>query len=163
MIEIRRGVTRTVLLTRRWAIKVPRFHLPRDHNKKTSRWGTVQDRIGGMARGYLANLSEAEWSDSPSVCPVKRSLLWGWINIHPRCEPYRPDEPPYTPLSDEERAQIGFCFPTDAKISNVGLLDGRLVWIDYDNSWNDHPPTCPEQRSWTGFRRCDEQRSALIP
>jgi hypothetical protein len=29
----------------------------------------------------------------------------------------------------------------DRKADNIGLLDGRVVWLDYDGSWNGCPHT----------------------
>lgn len=39
--------------------------------------------------------------------------------------------------TDEEYTATGFLGPMDKKANNVGLLAGRLVWVDYDMSWND--------------------------
>lgn len=122
--EIHRGITRTVFVTRRWAIKVPSL---RSYKRN------VRGSLWSITRGIQANLSEADWSDSPGVCPVRWSLL-GLINVYPRCELLPPD-------ADVDYDAIGALFPSDKKPENVGKLDGRLVWIDYDMSWNDCPHT----------------------
>ncbi len=125
--QIHRGITRTVLVTRRWAIKVPS---PRSYS------GGLRGVLWSVTRGIQANLSEAEWSGTTGVCPVRWSWL-GLINVYPSCDP--------PPAGELDYDGIGALFPSDKKPENVGLLDGRLVWIDYDNSWNDcpHGVSCP--------------------
>lgn len=120
MIEIRRGITRTVILTRKWAVKVPSL---RSYGRN------LRGAIWSITRGIQANLSEAEWSNSPGVCPVRWSWL-GLINVYPRCELLSPG-------ADVDYDAIGALFPSDKKPENVGLLNGQLVWIDFDCSWND--------------------------
>ena len=61
----------------------------------------------------------------------RRSALAGLVNVYPRCEPV------LTEPTEEEYSATGVLGPTDRKASNVGWLKGRLVWIDYDMSWND--------------------------
>jgi hypothetical protein len=118
---IRSGVTRTVILIGRYAIKVPSL--------RGGVYG-VRELIGGWCRGVLANDSEREWSGQPGTCPVLWSLL-GLVNVYPRCEPVH--------LADDQidYDAIGFPGPTDRKPDNLGYLHGRLVWVDYDMSWND--------------------------
>lgn len=124
MIEIRRGITRTVILIDCYAIKVPSL---RAHGNG------LAGVLWSFARGISANLSEREWSGQPGVCPVHVSLA-GLVNIYPRCEPITRE------LADDEYAAIGFIGPTDRKPENVGLLGGHMVWLDYDMNWNDRPP-----------------------
>lgn len=119
--EVRRGITRTVFLAGRWAVKVPSV---RAHNDG------LRGVLWSWTRGVQANLSELDWSGSPGVCPVVWSLA-GLVNVYPRCEPVTEE------LTDEEYEAIGLLGPTDRKPHNVGLLNGRLVWIDYEQSWND--------------------------
>lgn len=116
---IRTGVTRDVVLVGRWAIKVP-----------TARYG-----LSSIARGILANQSEAAWTTRDGhVAPVLFSMLGGIVNLYPRCEPI--DET----LVDVESVigPLG-CPPPDRKADNLGMLDGRVVWLDYDYSWNGCP------------------------
>ncbi len=124
--KIARGITRTVFLTRRWAIKVPSL---RTHERGLS------GLLWSLCRGILANLSEAEWSGfSDRLCPVLKSFA-GVVNIYPRCEPldYDPSEKTYNMLS--------FGSPMDRKRQNVGRMsNGKLVWLDYDMNYNDPPP-----------------------
>lgn len=120
MIARKQGVTRSVYLVGHWAIKVPRL--------------CGQDRLlWRVSRAILANLSEAEWSDSPDVAPVRHLWLGGLIAIYPRCEPW-PDGP------EPDYDTIGAAWmPRDRKPQNVGLLNGQAVWVDYDGSWNGCP------------------------
>lgn len=119
--RICRGVTRTVILTRHWAIKVPSL---RAYNNGP------RGVLWSVTRGIQANLSEAEWSGTPGTCPVRWTLA-GLVNIYPRCTPVDHDP------TVEEYEATGFLGPTDQKPGNVGYLNGLLVWIDYDQSWND--------------------------
>lgn len=75
MITIRRGITRTVLLAGRWAIKVPSHRAHGDG---------IRGVLWSITRGIQANFSEAEWSTSPGVCPVRWSIA-GLVNVYPRC------------------------------------------------------------------------------
>lgn len=122
-IEVRRGITRTVGLIGRWAVKVPSLRA----------YGNgVRGVLWSVTRGIQANLSEYEWSGSPGTCPVLWSLA-GLVNVYPRCELVDDDAP-------IDWDAIGFLAPVDRKAPNVGVLDGRVVLIDYDMSWNDSPP-----------------------
>lgn len=128
LIEVRRGITRTVLLVGRWAIKVPSL---RTHGNG------ARGLLWSVTRGISANLSEIEWSDTPAVCPVRWSLA-GIVNVYPRCELVGDDE-------DIDYHAIGQLWPSDKKPENLGRLNGRLVWIDFDNSWNDCPHGHPRR------------------
>lgn len=124
-IQIRRGVTRTVLLIGRWAIKVPSL-CTHDQGLKGALWS--------FCRGVSANQSEAEWSGyHEGLCPVVFTAA-GLLNVYPRCQPVEQD------LADADYDAIGFAGPTDRKPANVGILNGRRVWLDYDMNWNDQPP-----------------------
>lgn len=99
-------------------------------------------RIASFARGVLANQSELDWSCVEGVNPV----LWSWrgvVNIYRRAERVVVDDetfdfaalcPDWTPIGDR-------------KSENLGMVDDRIVWIDFDYSYN---PPC---------RDCDRHRS----
>lgn len=116
---VRCGISRTVILTRRHAIKFP-----------TLRGGTTSDfrgRLAGIAHGVLANQSEYHWTTyepwAGKIAPVQRSWLGGLIQIYPRCEP----------LADDDRGplpKLDPC-PGDIKPDNYGRLNGRVVRVDY--------------------------------
>lgn len=124
----RRGISRTVFLVGDYAIKIPAMR----------RYGKgVAGVLWSVSRGIQANLSEAQWSSGSGdgVAPVMWSL-WGVVNVYPRCEAVGADE-------TVDYATIAPWIPTgDRKNENVGRLHGRLVWIDYDGSWNG----CPHSR-----------------
>lgn len=115
---IKRGVSRTVILTRRWAIKVPSF-------RRSVTGGGLGSRLRSFAWGVAANHQELDWRGQPGFCPIKASWL-GIVQIYPRC-----DEVDHKPTKKEFRAITGMGFPSDYKRENVGLLDGQLVWVDY--------------------------------
>jgi hypothetical protein len=121
---IRRGICRTVWLVGPYAIKFPSL---RRYNP-----GWLKGLMWSVSRGIQANLAEATWSGVPGLCPV----LWsfgGLVNVYPRAEPV-PDDYPV----DYDTIAPAWV-PTDKKRDNLGLLNGELVWIDYDNSWNRCP------------------------
>lgn len=81
-------------------------------------------------------MSEINWSKwGPGVCPVRWTLA-GLVNVYPRCELLPSD-------ADVDYDALDFMTPSDRKPENVGYLDGRLVWLDYDMSFNDCPHTGP--------------------
>lgn len=128
---VRRGLCRTVLLVGDWAVKVPRLRRGDDRSLAGAMWG--------LSRGLQANLSEREWSDVEGVAPVLWSL-GGIVNVYPRATEFTGD------LTDEQYEQLalpGRWFPRDRKAANIGWLRGRLVWLDYDGSWNG----CPHDRN----------------
>lgn len=129
-VELHRGICRTVLCIGHWAIKVP----------TTRPYGRRGDRLWAWTRGYQANCSELDWSNVEGVAPV----LWriGKVIVcFRRCEPIQPWDIPEQ--DDDWWREIAPLVPfADAKAENVGLLDGKPVWIDYDGSWNG----CPHSR-----------------
>lgn len=121
---IRRGATRTVILTRCWAVKVPSGRGMAPFGK------TWRGRLSSFARGVLANQSEYIWSGfapwQGQVAPVRRSWLGGIVQVYPRCEP----------LPDGYRLPALEPCPGDRKASNYGLYQGRVVRVDYDMTGN---------------------------
>lgn len=125
LMDKKRGLTRTVWIGRKWVVKVPSL---RAHGN--GMWGLMWS----LSRGIAANLSERESSHLDGVCPVVWSA-WGFANVYRRAEP-----PPTSPI--DYVAILGRPLPVDAKPENVGVLGGKLVWIDYDTSWNDCRAGC---------------------
>lgn len=122
--QVKRGTTRTVLLTRRHAVKVPSFR-PRGVLGRGMR-----GRLASFARGLLANQSEHDWCGfepwAGQVAPVLKSWLGGVVQLYPRADPL-PDG--YAgPLPKLEPC------PGDVKAANCGVLAGRIVFVDYDMS-----------------------------
>lgn len=153
---IRSGVTRTVLLAGRWAVKVPSLRGGTGGYR-----GWLTGLMWSITRGIQANISEAEWwrnSHDPGLCPVRLSLT-GLVNVYPRCAPVT-EEPPggYDGILAE------WLPAGDKKPDNLGLLDGRLVWVDYDMSTTD----CLACRRF-GYEQArraaagDDRRGATLP
>lgn len=120
----RRGITRTVLLVGRWAIKVPTIRGLGDRSQKGA-------RVASFARGVLANQSERDWSCFEGV----NSVVWTWhciINVYRRAEPVEIDEETF----DFEALCPEWKIIGDRKSENLGVVDGRIVWVDFDCSWN---------------------------
>ena len=104
---IRIGTSRLVILTKRFAFKLP--------------------CILGWRRflcGLLANIHECEWDGySELLCPIVFSLPGGWIVVMKRASEL-------VSLEDVD-LNLFAGLPLDIKPSNFGLLDGKVVLIDY--------------------------------
>lgn len=114
---VRTGITRTVILTSRYAVKVPSL-----------RGGSTGARIESFCWGVLANRSERQWHDyagwGGAVAPVIGSWLGGIVQVYPRCQPL--------PLGARgPLPRLDPC-PGDVKPDNFGMLGGRVVRVDYD-------------------------------
>lgn len=141
-VMVRRGITRTVILTPRYAIKMP--SLRSYHNGLAGLWWSI-------SRGVLANIGEAEWwhnavpEQRQYLCPVLHSWLGGIINIYPRCAPYEVDYETQERMFQRDWLPIPELDPQpgDTKADNYGWLNGRLVVLDYDMNYNG----CPHDRS----------------
>jgi hypothetical protein len=144
VLTIRRGVTRTVILTRRHAVKVPSLR---------AYGGGIAGALWSICRGILANQAEAEWwrnADSKTrtmLCPVRWSLA-GVVNVYPRCEPFEANDEQQLAMFDGNwRPLDPDPAPGDEKPDNYGWLTEngarRLVRVDYDMNWNG----CPHDRS----------------
>lgn len=142
--RLHRGLTRTVLVTSRWAIKFPSLR-PYGNGLSGLLWS--------ICRGILANQSEAEWYRQASdqvkrdLCPVRASWLGGLVNVYPACAPFLVTYGVEMAMHRREFYPCPELFPqvSDNKPDNYGwmLPDGRPVVIDYDMGWNG----CPHDRS----------------
>lgn len=114
------GATRMVLLTRHWAIKLPR----------PTEW-----RL--FLHGLLANIQERQfWTTyDRRLCPVKFSLPGGWVVVMPRAKSLSDDEwaefdpDKFCDARDED--EIGMVVPAESKRDSFGKVNGRIVAIDY--------------------------------
>jgi hypothetical protein len=120
----RTGCTRIVIVTRRYAVKVPNFLGP---GPRGWRWRS-------FLLGLLANLQESRFAATgwPELCPIVFRLPLGFLNVMPRVEI----------LSDEEFLAfdaVAFCdktdyvVPAEHKSNSFGKWNGRIVAIDYGN------------------------------
>lgn len=116
-----RGVTRFVVLTPRYAIKVPRF------------WHYGHFRWEMFLHGLLGNMQEREFARAgwPELCPVLWSLPGGWLLVMPRCEPLDAELTPEQYEAFTHRPD--YHVPAEHKADSFGYLNGRLVAIDYGN------------------------------
>lgn len=143
IMRIYRGITRTVLVTDQYAIKLPSLR----------RYGNgLAGLLWSLCRGILANQSEAEWYRQAcpdmkrDLCPVLRSWIGGLINVYPACRPFRVPRGVRKAMSSRRFFPCPMLFPqvSDNKPENYGWLpDGRVVVLDYDMGWNG----CPHDRS----------------
>lgn len=109
---VRTGITREVIITNKYAIKIPKIAYGLKH----------------FLLGWGANINENFlWQASEydiRLCPVKRKLLFGLVLIMHRvdkvCE--TEEEVNYRQFKD---------FPGDSKPDNFGVLKGRIVKLDY--------------------------------
>jgi hypothetical protein len=114
------GATRFVVLTRRWAIKLPRL---------------VSWRL--FLCGLLANMQEREFSRTgwPELCPVLFSLPGGWLVVMPRAEPLEDGEWALLDImgTREQWADRGeYVVPVEMKRDSFGWLPDRgIVAVDY--------------------------------
>ena len=134
MIWKRNGVTREVLLTNLYAIKLP---------KLTGGWSF-------FLRGLLANMQECRCSAAhwPELCPVVFSVPGGWLLVMRRTEPLGDEQWKQFRhnLMDDEAlaasyrsgfvkpwndASAAYLVPVDLKRDSYGLLNGRVVAVDY--------------------------------
>jgi len=115
------GVTRTVILTKKYAIKLPALH----YGWKNTLWG------------LLANMQEASFSSlvkesEGKLCPVLFNIPGGWMTIQPRCEPMEFQEflEFYSELKNWKQLD-NFDIPCEDKHDSFGRLNGKIVCFDY--------------------------------
>lgn len=108
------GATRAVLLVGRVAIKAPRM----------STWRT-------FLSGLLANMQEREFARTgwPELCPVVFSVPGGWLLVMRRAEPLSDAE--WCTVHPEWGDREEYAVPVEMKRDSFGVLDGRIVAIDY--------------------------------
>jgi hypothetical protein len=124
--KLTNGTTRSVILTRRWAIKIP----------------CVVYGLKNFLFGLLANMQEVSWSGfEDRLCPVKFSLPYGFLVVMPLCKE----------LTDEEfAAEVpwGNDIPlVENKSSSFGRLNGKIVAFDYGGCGKDGRTTKVRQFS----------------
>lgn len=121
----RTGGTRVVLITKKYAIKFPRFNS----------WKQ-------FVQGMLSNMTEGQWKDygNKNLCPIKYSNKFGLLVVMVRaCEVVDEDKfkADLSNLVERESEGVDPCelgaefFEYDAFPKNFGYIDGRLVKIDY--------------------------------
>lgn len=113
------GARRTVYLVGPWAFKVP-----------IGRFGFTH-----WLRGWATNRNEAAWWRSyPSelLCPVLATFFFGMIVVMPRCHPVPIWMPiVYKRIQRIYKTKYGFSAPIECKASSFGMLNSRIVAVDY--------------------------------
>lgn len=125
---VKAGATRTVILTKRYAIKLPRFY----RSGRAFEWSRI-------LLGMLANLQERYWSqfNCHQLCPVLFADPVGLLVVMPRCEQVEPKfgnsaiACPVEFLWWERWGTEGARVPVENVAENFGYLGGRLVSFDY--------------------------------
>lgn len=115
-LEVCHGATRTVLLTRRLAIKVP----------------LLVDGWRGILRGMLANAQERDFASAewPELCPILFSLPFGLLVVMPRCQQISSNLPRQF-WDHFINNNPHYVVPVERKIDSIGWHRGRIVAIDY--------------------------------
>lgn len=115
--EIAYGATRVVWLLGNVAIKLPR----------PQSWKN-------FLLGLIANMQEREFSLAgwPELCPVLWSVPGGWLVVMRRAAPM--SEKLFADFDFDAFVQKGdYYVPVEPKVENLGVLDGRVVAVDYGN------------------------------
>jgi hypothetical protein len=114
--EIRGGTTRRVLLIGNYAIKVPRIGYG---------WQAI-------LKGLLANMQEKMFSATewPELCPVLWYVPGGFLIVMRRARPLSDKE--WEGFRHDEFVDKGdYIVPVEDKYGSFGVLDGRVVAVDY--------------------------------
>lgn len=110
------GVTRTVVLTKHWAIKLP----------------CVVYGWKYFLYGFLANMQEAEWAGfDERLCPVRFAGRGGCVVVMPRCLPLTDDEYLAEVSENWHKLDNGQELPVEMKTNSFGRLNGQIVAVDF--------------------------------
>jgi len=112
------GATRRVILTKRFALKIP----------ACGKWRT-------LLLGLLANMQEREFATTkwPELAPVVASDQFGCFLIMPRVRVMTRDEFARFDYHGFTHRADGSIVPAESKPDSFGWLNGRVVAIDYGN------------------------------
>lgn len=118
------GGTRIVILTKKYAFKLPRL-------------GSWKQFVQGM----LSNMTDGQWKgyDNEHLCPIAYSNRFGLVVVMHKAEPVEDEKRFNSDLrklyddvdGDEERTLDRDFFEYDAFSKNFGYYKGKLVKIDY--------------------------------
>ena len=111
------GVTRMVILTKRYAFKIP---VPYDYRR--------------CLQGLLSNMQEVRFSKAkwPELCPVLFHLPLGLLVVMPRVRVMTEEEFDKFDFAGFVH-QYDYYVPSESKPDSFGWLDGKIVTIDYGN------------------------------
>lgn len=119
--NVKFGCTRYVLLTKKYAIKVPQFKYSWRH----------------FLLGLLANMQERDFSKIKDnrLCPVLFSITGGWLIIMPRCKPINRKD--FLALdikkfwTKDTNKHDTWYIPVENKEDSFGWYKGNIVALDY--------------------------------
>lgn len=122
--HIKRGTFRIVLLTKKYAIKIPLLETD-----------SFKGRLYGFIHGWQQNLCELAYyknDTSGMLCPIKFSFF-GLINIMPRCDTFIASKRNFHYIYNAFKLQCDNWFLVENKVSSFGILNNQFVAIDYGN------------------------------
>lgn len=120
---IKTGVTRWVILTRKYAIKVPRP----DYGWRLFIEG-VRANLNEREFYQIAQIPDNELTKAlPYICPILWASWGAWIVVMPRCKPLLPETARECFLMMEKL--VG-----DHKDDNYGVFNGKVVMFDYGST-----------------------------
>lgn len=114
--EIKKGTTRVVILTSKYAFKFPAIYS----------W-----RL--FLHGLLANMQETDfWCQLKSykLCPVLFSLPLGFLVVMPRATVFTNKNFEYF-CYETFVNELGWIIPVENKRDSFGFINGQIVAIDY--------------------------------
>lgn len=118
----RNGSTRIVILTKKFAVKLPNF---------LNGWSM-------FLHGLLANLQESCWSrmlwkkeDSMGLCPVVFAVKGGFLIVMKRAQILTWEE--FCEFDYEKFKMQKAAVPVEQKTDSFGWLNGEIVAVDYGN------------------------------
>lgn len=114
------GATRTVFVFSKYVVKIPRIT---NHSSF----------FVGLYQGLICNLQERYWSrfKYPQLCPVVFSDIFGLFVVMPRCEKVSSNLEE-TEFEEFIKIPDGLgTLPAENVAENFGLLNGKLVIVDY--------------------------------
>lgn len=114
--RIARGVTRTVLIGRRYVIKFPALRRPGRSVFYMFKYGVKANRT------ELRYTRKGIWGINPVLFHI------GFVNVYRYCEPVMVPDCNTSYFCYEDLIQFG---NVDPKPCNLGVLNGRVVFVDY--------------------------------
>lgn len=119
----KKGTTRFVILTNKFAIKIPKLGIFPPKNK-------FYGKTISFLNGWLANRYEYKWSKSGVygfLCPIQYSFLFSIIIIMKRADPVSDEE--FISLDNNHFNFGGY----EHKADSYGKINNKLVIVDYGN------------------------------
>lgn len=117
---INTGSTRVVILTTNYAIKFPRCCTKVDNK--------FYGRVVSLLSGWISNRHEYKWSNAnvyDFLCKVEYSFLFSFIIVMKRAKP----------LTREQFYNLKqYDFIYEHKLDSYGIVDNKIVVIDYGNN-----------------------------